>query len=98
MERDRVIETLRQHSDELRSVGLMHVSVFGSVARGDATAQSDVDLIADFDRSLRLTLVKIGSLEHRLCELLGAEVELSSAYWLREPVRSRALREAVLVF
>jgi predicted nucleotidyltransferase len=98
MDKGQVIQTLRAHRDELRAAGVVHLSIFGSVARGDASEQSDVDLIADFDKSRRLTLVKIGSLQHRLSELLGAEVELSSADWMREPVRSKALREAVLAF
>ena len=59
---------------------------------------SDVDLMAEFDESLRLTLVKIGSLQGRLTDLLGAPVELSSQEWMREPVRSHALREAILAF
>jgi uncharacterized protein len=98
MDRSRVLETLRVHRDELRAAGVMHLSVFGSVARGDESERSDVDLMADFDTSKRLTLVKLGSLEQRLSELLGTEVDLSSAEWMREPVRSRAMREAVVVF
>src|SRR5579875_1337680 len=43
MDRSRVIETLRGHSDELRAAGVVHLSVFGSVARGDQSARSDVD-------------------------------------------------------
>jgi uncharacterized protein len=98
MNKAHVIETLRLHREELRAAGVVHLSVFGSVARGDASERSDVDLMADFDKSRRLTLVKIGSLQHRLSEWLGAEVELSSADWMREPVRSRAIREAVVAF
>lgn len=63
MDKGRVIETLRAHQDELRAAGVVRLSVFGSVARGEASQQSDVDLMADFDRSKRLTLVKIGSLQ-----------------------------------
>ena len=98
MDKGRVIETLRVHRDELRDAGVVHLSIFGSVARGEASEKSDVDLMADFDRSKRLTLVKIGSLQQRLSEWLGAEVELSSADWMREPVRTRAIREAVVAF
>lgn len=98
MDKNRVIGTLRVHRDELRASGVVHLSVFGSVARGDASERSDADLMADFDKSNRLTLVKIGSLQQRLSEWLGTEVELSSADWMREPVRSRALREAVVAF
>ena len=93
-----MISKLREHEPELRAAGIVHLRLFGSVARGDASERSDVDLMADFDKSRRLTLVKIGSLQSRLGELLGADVELSSAEWLREPVRSRAISEAVLAF
>lgn len=98
MNRSRILETLREHRDELHDAGVIHLSVFGSVARGEATGRSDVDLMADFDKSKRLTLVKIGSLQQRLSEWLGTEVDLSSAEWMREPVRSRAIREALVVF
>ena len=98
MDRNLVISKLREHEPELRAAGIVHLRLFGSVARGDASERSDVDLMADFDKSRRLTLVKIGSLQSRLSELLGTDVELSSADWLREPVRSRAISEAVLAF
>jgi predicted nucleotidyltransferase len=72
--------------------------VFGSVARNESTKVSDVDLLADFDKSKRMTLVKVGSLQSRLSAILGAHVDLSSTDWMREPVKSKALREAVIAF
>ena len=98
MDRQQVIRTLRAHEPELKAAGILHLRVFGSVARNEASPASDVDLLVEFDRSKRLTLVKIGSLQSRLTDLLGARVELSSQEWMREPVRSKALREAVLAF
>jgi predicted nucleotidyltransferase len=98
MDKQYVIRLLREHEPELKTYGIVHLRIFGSVARGDASSSSDVDLMADFDKSRRITLVKIGSLQNRLTDLLGAPVELSSAEWMREPVRSKALREAVLAF
>ena len=98
MDKDRIIVILRQHAPELRAAGLVHLRVFGSVARGEASPQSDVDLMADFDRSKRLTLLTVGSLERRLGDLLGLKVDLSAAEWMKEPVRMQALRESVLAF
>jgi uncharacterized protein len=98
MDKDRIIVILREHAPELRAAGLVHLRVFGSVARGEATPQSDVDLLADFDRSKRLTLLTVGSLERRLGDLLGLKVDLSAAEWMKEPVRRQALREAVIAF
>lgn len=98
MDRECILAILRTHAPELRSAGLVHLRLFGSVARGEATAHSDVDLLADFDRSRRITLVTVGGLESRLADLLGTKVDLSSPDWMREPVRNRALSEAVLAF
>ncbi len=98
MDKGQVIETLRRHEPELKAAGIAHLRLFGSVARGEASARSDVDLIADFDRSKRLTLFGMARLENRLSDLLGAQVDLSPADTMKERVRARALREAVHAF
>jgi predicted nucleotidyltransferase len=47
MDKGSVIETLRLHEPELRAAGIVHLRLFGSVARGEASPESDVDLMAD---------------------------------------------------
>ena len=98
MDKGHVIATLRQYEPELKAAGIVHLRLFGSVARGDSSALSDVDLIADFDRSKRLTLFGMARLESHLSDLLGAKVDLSPAGSLKERVRARALREAIDAF
>jgi uncharacterized protein len=98
VDKTHVIEKLRDHQTELRAAGIIHLRVFGSVARDQSSISSDIDLLADFDKSKHLTLVKVGSLQRRLSKMLGANVDLSSEEWMREPVRSKALREAILAF
>ena len=98
MDREHIIAVLREHASELSAEGLVHLRLFGSVARGEASAESDIDLLAEFAPTKRLTLVTVGGLESRLSDLLGARVDLSSAEWMRGPARDRALREAVLAF
>jgi uncharacterized protein len=98
MDKDRIIMILREHAPELKEAGLVHLRVFGSVARGEASPQSDVDLLADFDKSKRVTLLTVGRLESLLADLLGVRVDLSAAEWMKEPVRMQALREAVIAF
>jgi hypothetical protein len=93
-----VIETLRRHEPELKAAGIVHLRLFGSVARGEASVRSDVDLIADFDRSKRLTLFGMARLENRLSDMLGVKVDLSPAGSMKERVRARAVREAVHAF
>jgi predicted nucleotidyltransferase len=89
MERDRVIVILREHAMELQDAGVKHLRVSGSGARRDAHANSDIDLLADFDNSRRLTPVTLGGLESRLTDLLGVKVDLSLPEWMRDSVRER---------
>ena len=98
MDRTAVIAKLREHAPELQAAGLMHVRVFGATARAESNDASDVDLLVDFDPARRQTLVTVGSLQCRLSELLNARVDLSATEWMREPVRAKAVAEAILAF
>jgi hypothetical protein len=98
MNRDEVIDKLRAHEAELKAAGIVRLRVFGSVARGDNSPASDVDLLADFDMTKRYTLLTMGRLESHLADLLGTRVDLSSPEWLRESVKEQVLREAVIAF
>ena len=98
MDKRAVIEKLRRHESELKAAGVLHVRLFGSVARGDQTGSSDVDLMAEFDPAKRRTLVSMARLENMLSDLLGAQVDLAVADALREPIKSSAEQEAVLAF
>jgi predicted nucleotidyltransferase len=82
-----IIDILRAHEAELRRAGVLHLSLFGSVARGDAEAASDVDLAAEFDPAARMDLIRLAALERRLGEILGRRADL-----LPEPVDKARLR------
>lgn len=70
-----------------------NVRVFGSVARGEDTATSDVDLLVDLDAGVGL-LDLIG-LERELRELLSVDVDVVPAEALKPRMRVRALAEAI---
>ncbi len=84
---EHVIGILREHEAELRQAGIRWLSLFGSLARGDATADSDVDLVAELDPDAGIGLFALGGLERRLGEIVGRRVEL-----LPEPVEKATLR------
>jgi uncharacterized protein len=98
MDKGLVLARLREVAPELKAAGIVHLRLHGSVARGQQTPASDVDLIADFDADRRLSLLDMVHLQDRLADLLGVPVDLSSAKTLKEPVRQKAAREAVLAF
>jgi len=98
MDTNHILATLRRHAPELQAAGLAHLRLFGSAARGEATSHSDIDLLADFTPGARISLLTLSGFQIQLSDLLGADVDLSSEAWLKEPVRARAAQEAVRVF
>jgi predicted nucleotidyltransferase len=99
MDKSTIIARLREHEAELRAAGVEHLTLHGSYARGTAVrGSSDVDLIAEFDRGREYSLLDRVRLENRLADMLGMRVDLSPARMLKESVRERAAREAVLAF
>jgi predicted nucleotidyltransferase len=98
MKRDEVISKLRAHEAELKAAGILRLAIFGSVARGDDSPESDVDLLAEFDKTKHYTLLTMGRIESRLADLLGTRVDLSSPEWLKESVKKQVLQDAVLAF
>ena len=98
MQRDDVIARLRARSKELRAAGIESLSLFGSTVRQQATERSDVDLLARFDETRRLSLHDVVRLEGELSELLERPVDLVEESELRPPMRERILREAIRAF
>jgi len=98
MDRERVVQTLRSHEPELRAAGIVHLRVFGSVARGEASPYSDIDLMADLDGSKKFSLLDMTGLENRLSDILQVRVDLTLSKSVGEPIRRSAEREAVLAF
>jgi predicted nucleotidyltransferase len=92
-----VTRLLRAHADSLKRRGMTGLWIFGSVARGDGRAGSDVDLVAEFDPSVHLSLVRLASLRAELSDLLGATADLVERGALRQAVREAVEREAVRV-
>jgi hypothetical protein len=72
--------------------GARNVRVFGSVARGDSGAESDVDLLVEFESGR--SLLDHAALQIELEALLGRRVDVASERGLRPRVRERVLREA----
>ena len=87
---DDVIATLRVHGAELQQAGIRHLSLFGSVARGEASAASDIDLAAELDPEAHVGLFRLVGLQRRLSEIIGRTVDL-----LPEPVENPRLQHRI---
>lgn len=91
------MDLLRQRRDEIESVARAHgasrIRVFGSVARGDASPSSDLDLLVDLDEGRGL--FDLGALLMDLRDLLGCDVDVATESSLRPRVAERALVDAI---
>lgn len=98
MNKERILSILREHEPELKAAGLIHLRLFGSVARGEDTSASDVDLLFDYDESEPRKLLGAYGFQDSVAEMLGARVHLNSAKHMKPQIRERVLREAVVAF
>ena len=78
-----------------RKYGARRVRIFGSVPRGEADNQSDVDFLVDLDPGR--SLLDLGGLQFELEALLGCPVDVVTERGLKPRIRERVLREAVPV-
>ncbi len=94
-----IVKVLKEKRDEILRIAARHgasnVRVFGSVARGEADAQSDVDLLVELERGR--SLLDHAALMLDLESLLGRRVDVATERGLRPQIREHILREAVLL-
>ena len=95
MHRDEVIAKLAAHEAEWRAFGVKSLSVFGSLVRGEAGPDSDIDLLIEFDG--RASFDRYMELKFRLEELLGVPVDLVIPRTLKPRLRDIVEREAIRV-
>ncbi len=97
-DKDFVLRRLRARQRELRSAGIDHLYLFGSVARGEANAASDVDLYFEQLPAAAIGLLEIATLQRRIEEILGMKADLAPGDSFRPHVRASVDRDAVFVF
>jgi predicted nucleotidyltransferase len=92
MRREEVIRKIRENLSELDQFDVRSLALFGSVARDEATADSDVDVLVEFGRA---TFDGYMGLKFFLEDLLGTAVDVATIDSLRPWLRERVLQEAV---
>jgi predicted nucleotidyltransferase len=102
MEREQIIGLLRAHEAELKAAGVERLSLFGSVARGDATGASDVDVVVRLSPEAAqggfAYFGRLDALIQRLEQILGCSVDIVTEPVRKERLRQNIEREATLAF
>ena len=76
-----------------KKYGANNIRIFGSVAKGTADKNSDVDFLVDMEKGR--SLLDLGGLLMDLQNLLGCKVDVVTEKGLRQRIRNRVLKEAV---
>lgn len=97
MEREEVITRLRRASERLRRAGIDRLYLFGSIARGEARSDSDVDLFFETDDP-RFSLIELVRARHVVEDVLGAEADLMTRDSLHPALRERIEASAERVY
>lgn len=95
MQREAALEILKRHWDDLDRFGVRSLRLFGSVARDEAGADSDVDLLVSYAASP--TFSEFMDLRFYLEDLLQTRVDLVTETGLRERVRPYVEKDAIRV-
>lgn len=92
--REQAIETLRGYEPELKAIGVVSASLFGSVARDEAGVDSDVDVVVKLSENFSTGgfdyFWQLDQLEKRLSGLLGCKVDV-----VAEPLRKERFQDEI---
>jgi len=96
--KDEILAKLATLEKPLRERGLKSLAVFGSVARGAARTDSDVDVLVDIEPNVRFSLIDLVALKDFLEDRLNRKVDVVTKSGLDSSIRDRVLSEAESVF
>lgn len=97
MERNDAIARLKEHEAELKGLGVEHLYLFGSTARGEARDDSDVDLFFDYEKG-KLSLFDLMEVKERAARILGRKTDIMTRDSLHKTLRQRIEASALQVF
>src|SRR5471030_1683436 len=78
MKRDEAIGRLKQHEADLKRLGVEHLFMFGSTARGEAGQDSDVDLFFDYQKG-KLGVFELMDVKACAADILGVKADIPPA-------------------
>lgn len=98
MTREEAIARLKPHEAELRAAGIRSLALFGSVARGEAREDSDVDLMCEIDHDSGIDLIAFAGIKRRIEEYVARRTDLVERGTMRPRIRARAEADMVPIF
>ena len=98
MDRQTVLATLKAAETILRRQGVAHAALFGSLARGEQHAGSDIDIMVELQDGASVGVYGFVAIVNTIEDLFPTKVDVSSHDSLRPFIRSSAERDAIYAF
>lgn len=98
MDRQDILTKLRENEAALKARGVSHAALFGSVARGEAGPDSDIDILIEIASDVRMDVFQYVGIVHSIEDLFPVRVDVSNRIALKPHVRPTAERDAVYAF
>jgi len=98
MNRQEILDRLRENERALRERGVTHAALFGSRARGDNRLTSDTDIMIDIDPDLEMSVYGYVGLKRYIAGLFDGRVDVVNRDASRPHVRPAATADAVYAF
>lgn len=97
MEKEKIVETQKSSRALLEEFHVCSLSVFGSIVRGEADMESDVDILVEFEPDADIGLFEFIRLRDALSDLLGMPVDMGTPDALHPALKDDIMREALRV-
>ena len=93
MQKEKILNLLRKNRKIIRQFGVKRIGIFGSVARDEASEESDIDIVVEFERG-RATFRNVARLIDFLENLFGKEIDLLTPDGI-ESIRIKHIKEQI---
>jgi uncharacterized protein len=98
MRRNEALRLLRAHADAIRAIGATSLYLFGSIARDEASEESDLDLFVDYDTDGDFSAIELVRLKNYISDALDVEADVTTRDGLHPLIRDEVVAQAERVF
>jgi uncharacterized protein len=96
--KEEAVRLLREHAGAIRAIGARSLYLYGSTARDEARAVSDVDLFVDYDEDGDFSAIELVRIKRYISDLLRTDADVTTRAGLHPLIRDEIVTSAEKIF